>query len=203
MYPPAMPRNRLSELECFVLGLIWRHGPCTAYEVRRMLAESPSTQWSGSAGAIYPLVTRLERRGLLNGSPQRSGKRASRAYSVNAEGVKALRAWIGPPIPPEAVTVTHDPLRSRVRFLGALPPGQRARWARAALEALNTVQARVEAWDLAHPARPADPFPALITAHARLDLAFRRQWLADVAGARGATPKKAPGRGRALKKQRG
>ncbi len=180
MYPPAMPRNRLSELECFVLGLIWRHGPCTAYEVRRMLAESPSTQWSGSAGSIYPLVTRLERRGLLNGSPQRSGKRASRAYSVNAEGVRALRSWIGPPIPPEAVTVTHDPLRSRVRFLGVLTPRQRARWARAALEALNTVQARVEAWDREYAHGGNDPVAALMTRHAELDLAFRRAWLSIV-----------------------
>jgi hypothetical protein len=48
--------RRLSELEAAVLGLVWSDGPCTAYAVRRTVQNSLSTQWSGSAGAVYPVV---------------------------------------------------------------------------------------------------------------------------------------------------
>ncbi len=55
--------QRLSELEAVVLGLVWSDGPCTAYAVRRTVQASLSAQWSGSAGAVYPAVARLEQRG--------------------------------------------------------------------------------------------------------------------------------------------
>lgn len=173
-----MPRRPLSELECFVLGLIWKHGPCTAYALRQKLQSSPSTQWSGSAGAIYPLVRRLEAAGLLKSRSSGRGRRASLEYLATPKGEAALREWIGPPLPPEALTVAHDPLRSRLRFIMALPPQQRRAWIDAAIRSLDEVSRRVRQWDQAH-ANDPDPFVAIMTRSGLLDVRARRTWLRE------------------------
>jgi DNA-binding PadR family transcriptional regulator len=171
-----MPSRRRSELECFTLGLIWRHGPCSAYEVRRLMQDSPSTQWSASAGAIYPLIRRLERDGLVAGRDRPHGKRSRRVYQTTATGESALQSWIGPPLAAEAVTVAYDPLRSRARFLGVLPARKRQLWVEAALTALDRVAARVKAWDERY-GGPRDAVGAAITRSGELDVRTRRAWL--------------------------
>ena len=70
--------RELSELEYVVLGVVRQEAPCTPYVIRQVFAHSPSSYWSGSAGAIYPLVRRLERRGLLESTERRRGSRTSR-----------------------------------------------------------------------------------------------------------------------------
>jgi DNA-binding PadR family transcriptional regulator len=57
--------HNLSEMEGCVLALIWSGGPLMPYAIRQVFRKSPSPQWSGSAGSIYPLVDRLERRALI------------------------------------------------------------------------------------------------------------------------------------------
>lgn len=178
-----MRERRLSELECFVLGLVWRHGPVSAYGVRRHLTASPSTQWSGSAGAIYPLVRRLERRGLLKSSAVRRGRRRGREYVITERGLRALRAWIGPPLGAEAVTVAYDPLRSRARFLGALSAAERRAWVAAALEGLEEVARRVRAWEEAYGA--GDEWARLVTRNGELDVRTRAAWVREVGRAAG------------------
>lgn len=176
-----MPRTARSELECFILGLVWQLGPSSPYDVRRHMRASPSTQWSASAGAIYPLFQRLERQGLLASESSARGKRERRLYAITATGLRELRAWIGPPLRAEAVTVTHDPLRSRVRFLGALTPAQRSRWLRAATDALDEIERRIRAWDEA--CATLDPYAAHMTVCGLADLAARRDWLGKLADA--------------------
>jgi DNA-binding PadR family transcriptional regulator len=172
----APMRRRHSELECFTLGLVWRHGPCSAYDVRMLMQDSPSTQWSASAGAIYPLIRRLEREGLVTGRQERRGGRSRRLYSATRAGARALRAWIGPPLAEEAVTVAYDPLRSRARFLGVLGPPERARWVASALVALDEVARRVRAWDQKY-GGALDGVGAAITRSGELDVRSRRAWL--------------------------
>ena len=92
-----------------------------------------------------------------------------------------LKAWIGPPLSPEAITVAYDPLRSRARFLEALTPAQRQRWFKAAEAALLQVAAQVRVW---HASYAGKAFAAILTRHGELDVAARRQWLADVRGSR-------------------
>jgi DNA-binding PadR family transcriptional regulator len=115
----------LSELEGAVLGLVWSCAPCTPYEIRREFQISPSPFWSGSAGAIYPLMGRLEKRGLLCAEPRVTGRRRGRQYVLTPAGLQALRAWIGPPLPAWVLGVPMDALRTRVEFLGALSRGRR------------------------------------------------------------------------------
>lgn len=118
----TVQERRLSELEAMVLGLVATEGPCTAYAVRRIVGASLSAQWSGSAGAVYPAVARLVERGLIRSRDQATGKRRSQALIVTARGLRALAAWLAPPIDATAVGIPPDPLRLRLRFLEVLPP---------------------------------------------------------------------------------
>jgi DNA-binding PadR family transcriptional regulator len=115
----------LTELEGTVLGVVWSCQPCTPYQVRREFTDSPSPQWSGSAGAIYPLMARLEASGLVRSHEHATGSRNSRLYQVTAKGRKALARWIGPPVPGVVAGVPPDPLRTRVAFMTVLAPDRR------------------------------------------------------------------------------
>jgi len=175
-------RRENSELECFALGLVWQLGPCSPYEVRRHMQDSPSTQWSASAGAIYPLMKRLERLGLLCASAARTGNRRRQEYRITAKGVAALRAWIGPPLAKEAVTVAYDPLRSRARFLAALTAEKQREWIEAARAALDEVEQRVRAWQEQHGQR-IGPLSRAMTRSGELDVESRRRWVGEVGDA--------------------
>lgn len=131
--PPARP---LTELEHTVLGVVWSRQPCTPYQVRREFTESPSPYWSGSAGAIYPVMARLEAGRLLRSQAHATGSRKSRLYRVTPAGRAVLVRWIGPPIPADVVGVPPDPLRTRIAFSTVLPAARRRRF-------LEEVEARL------------------------------------------------------------
>lgn len=129
-------KRALSELEGCVLGHLWKHGPATAYAVRKELLDSPSWHWSGSAGAIYPLLERLEKRKLVASREGARGDRAHWAYGLTAAGRRALLAWLAPDLAHDIISVAPDPLRTRMYFLGALPARQRTAFLAAAREKL-------------------------------------------------------------------
>jgi DNA-binding PadR family transcriptional regulator len=112
----------LSELEAVTLGLIWQDGPCTPYALRQVFLRTPSPQWSGSAGSIYPAVQRLEGRGLIRSEARAHGRRKSRLYRISPKGIAALKKWLHTSQEEWVVGVPPDPMRTRFRFLGLLPP---------------------------------------------------------------------------------
>lgn len=117
----------LTELEGAVLGAVQLEGPCTAYAVRKVFQRSPSTFWSGSAGAIYPLLERLELQGLLASTVVPRGAARRKTYTLTRAGRTALRRWIGPPLPDRLAALQADPIRTRIGFLASLSPaGRRA-----------------------------------------------------------------------------
>jgi len=132
----AMENLAHTELEGCVLGIVHARGRCTAYAVRKELGTSPSAYWSGSAGAVYPLLERLAQRGLLDTHETPWGSRTRRAFSLSPRGLAALRAWIGPPLPSWTGSATFDPIRTRLLFLDALP---RSRWPQFVREAQQEV----------------------------------------------------------------
>ena len=115
----------LTDLEQAALGVVWRDGPCTPYQVRKQFLESPTPSWSGSAGTIYPLVRRLERLGLLASRDAERDRRGTRLYRVTAAGRRALKRWLAPPLPAAAIGPGVDPVRTRLLFLGLLSPSER------------------------------------------------------------------------------
>jgi DNA-binding PadR family transcriptional regulator len=116
----------LSELEGCVVGHLWKYGPCTAYAVRKELLASPSSHWSGSAGAIYPLLERLEKRGFVASRKTARGDRQHWLYELTKAGRESFLAWLAPPLEPDLISIAPDPLRTRIYFLGALSAPRRA-----------------------------------------------------------------------------
>ena len=85
-----------------------------------MLIDSPSSHWSGSAGAVYPVLERLEARGLVRSRRADTGDREGWSCALTPAGRAALQAWLGPPFGPDVLALEADPLRTRAHFLGAL-----------------------------------------------------------------------------------
>ncbi len=178
----ATTRQSLSELEAFVLGLIWQFGPISPYDIRRHMQRSPSTQWSASTGAIYPLVAKLETLRLIAAGAANKDPRGKRIYKVTPAGKAALKSWIGPPLSADAITVTYDPLRTRVRFLSVLTCAKQKAWFAAARAGLDEVERRVLEWEELY-SRPtqAQSFAGMLTRNGQLELAARRKWIEEVA----------------------
>ena len=114
----------LSELEGGVLGIVHTSPDSTAHVIREMFRHSRSSHWSGSAGAIYPLMKKLEGRGLLAVKEAPRGRQVRRTYTITADGLRELRRWIGPPVDDWMASVTFDPIRTRMPFLQALSPAK-------------------------------------------------------------------------------
>jgi DNA-binding PadR family transcriptional regulator len=121
----ATTRDASTELENCVLAILARMGPCTSYAVRRFLAVSRSSYWSASAGAIYPLLERLDQAGLATCHEDPFGTRQRRRYALTRRGRRQLQTWLSAPVPMEAVATTHDPIRTRVFFLESVPVAER------------------------------------------------------------------------------
>ncbi|NNF60585.1 MAG: PadR family transcriptional regulator [Gammaproteobacteria bacterium] len=129
--------RKLSELEGVALGIILKSQPCTAYSLRMELKASPSSHWRASAGAIYPLLARLEEEGFIESTADSTDGRGRRPLSITRNGKKVLKAWIKEIEKPELLASIFDPLRSRVFLLGALAPRERIALAESVLESLG------------------------------------------------------------------
>lgn len=117
--------RKLSELEGVCLGLVRKFQPCTAYQVRRALKDSPSTHWQASAGSVYPLLKRFEEAGLVTATSDKTDGRGRKLISATDDGKQALKQWITSGTRPEMVSAIMDPARSRMFFLDVLPSKQR------------------------------------------------------------------------------
>lgn len=169
----------LTDLELVVLGIIWKRGPCTSYAVCKEFVTSPSSYWSGSAGAIYPLVGRLVQRRLVRGAWGRTGRRRHRTYSLTETGEAALRAWLMPPIAPNAAMITYDPLRTRMYFLAMLRPADQRKFLDDAEARLIGERARVDA-ECRRYRDAGDAFSHLAMRGAAHVIRARLSWIRDV-----------------------
>lgn len=164
----------LSELEGCVLGYLWKYGASTAYAVRKELLDSPSSHWSGSAGAIYPLLERLERRGVVASSKGARGDRAHWTYELTDAGRDAFMAWLAPPLAYDIISIAPDPLRTRMYFLGALSGARRTAFLAQAREKLTAYIKELEA------IHADDDFDRLANKGAIRATKARIAWLDDV-----------------------
>ena len=84
----------ITDMEGAALAVLARRGALTSYGVARAFAGSPSEFWSGSAGAVYPMLRRLKARGLVSAARGADGDRSRTRYSVTAKGRAAFEAWL-------------------------------------------------------------------------------------------------------------
>jgi DNA-binding PadR family transcriptional regulator len=167
-----------TELESCVLGIVWAWGPCTAYVIRKVFLDSLSPYWSGSAGAIYPLVARLEARGLITARVEPRGGRSRKELTITPGGRAALRSWLLP-LPEWTGFVPVDPVRTRMFFLGALPPEEQEAFL---AEAEAKARAGVESLRAEHEThlRKEEVWEARATRGALRIQEARIEWLAEV-----------------------
>lgn len=113
----------LTELEGAVLSEIHHRHNHTAFKVRRAFQTSPSIEWSGSAGSVYPAIRRLIDSGLIASTPITTGRKGN-ALAVTPEGVRTLEHWICDPL--RASSVGLDPFRLRAGLWATLDPAARS-----------------------------------------------------------------------------
>lgn len=119
----------LTDFEGAVLAQIGHSGPITGYAVAKRFAASSSEFWSGSAGAVYPLIKRLAARQLLSTSDARDGQRARTDYVLTTQGRQALKRWLldaG-----KACDLGFDPLRTRLVHMDQCTASERRRFVQA------------------------------------------------------------------------
>ena len=181
----------MTELESCVLGVVWLRGPCTAYVVRQEFLISESSHWTGSAGAIYPLLQRLEKEKLIRSRAHTWGTGKKKEFEITDRGLEALRAWIGPPLPQWTAAPTFDPIRTRLSFLGAIPAAKRSRFVEAAranlAKEIDLIREKLDAFD-----RDKEPFEYLVIVATLHELEGRGKWLAEVARVLKRNPKPLP-----------
>lgn len=127
-------RGSLTELEGAILSAVRRGNGITAYRLRQAFLASPSMEWSGSAGAVYPAMRRLKAAGFLDAKPS-DDRRGTVHYRLTAAGGRALLGWASDVT--RAVSAGMDPFRSRAPEWLVLTARQRAPLLREIKKALN------------------------------------------------------------------
>lgn len=127
-------RNRLTELEGVILAAVRRAGSITPYKLRQAFQDSPSMEWSGSAGAVYPAMRRLKAAGLMSAKAGDDG-RGTEHYSLTKAGERTLLDWTSDAA--RAASAGTDPFRSRAPEWLMLPAASRARILRTLADAVR------------------------------------------------------------------
>ena len=142
MASPQVLAN-LTHFEACVLGLLARDGPQTGYQLREVLAASATPKWRASTGALYPLLRRMKKNGLVDQDDREKSKRSAGPYRLTLLGKRAMIAWLKSGAD-DALTAVPDPVRTRMYFLSILPVQQQSRVVMDALEGVSTAIEEVE-----------------------------------------------------------
>lgn len=88
------PPRRLSRLEHVVLGVLSSR-PRHAYALKQRLGPGLAPRHQINDGVLYPLLARLERRGLVTSATEPGERgRARRVYAVTDAGRETFMAWL-------------------------------------------------------------------------------------------------------------
>lgn len=87
---------KLSPTSYLVLGMVASNGPCTPYELKRLVAQTVGNFWTFPHSQLYAEPVRLATAGLLSEERERGG-RNRRHYEITEAGRAALRTWLAEP----------------------------------------------------------------------------------------------------------
>jgi len=132
----------LTDDEATFLSLLVRVEPATAYQVSKIYADSPVSNFGTRKGKIYPLIHRLKERGLIRSAPVRGDGRGSEELSSTDRGREAVRQWVLEIR--ERHLLLEDPLRTKVQSFGLLDRVEQLAWIGTAKGALRAKLAEVE-----------------------------------------------------------
>lgn len=91
------PEVKKGSAELLVLALV-EERPRHGYEISKLIASRSKGVLTFHAASLYPLLVRMERRGLITGRwVEKAGQRRRRYYRISAEGKEVLssqrRSW--------------------------------------------------------------------------------------------------------------
>lgn len=132
----VLPRTvpRLTDDEGTFLALLIRVQPATAYQLSKVYAESPVSNFGVSKGKIYPLIKRLQQKRLLRAKGVEDA-RGTEKLAVTPLGREAVRCWVLD-IRPNHLLL-EDPLRTKVQSFELLSDEEQLEWVAAAETALQ------------------------------------------------------------------
>jgi DNA-binding PadR family transcriptional regulator len=175
--PLAAAAYRLTDDEGTFLALLVRVQPATAYQLSKIYADSPVSNIGTSKGKIYPLVERLETRGLLKKRPVKGDARGSEWLECTARGEAAVRAWVLD-IRPNHILL-EDPLRTKLQSFDLLSRDEQLEWI---VEAKSDLQNKLDELE-AYAAEVTVPFKELVHDNAVSSVRCRMDWLDRVLAA--------------------
>lgn len=109
-----------SDLGLAILGLL-SFRPASGYGLRKVFLTTALKAFSGSPGAIYPALRRLERDGLIEGQVERMNTlRPRMIFTLSRKGRTALVASLTRPVTREDVIRRLDGLMLRFSFMSGL-----------------------------------------------------------------------------------
>ena len=82
------------KIDLVILGLL-AHEDLTGYDIKKNIDRSISFFWKGSFGSIYPALSDMEKRGLVERKKSdKSSGREKIAYHLTSKGKEALKDWL-------------------------------------------------------------------------------------------------------------
>ena len=87
---------RLTSTSYALLGAIAQAGPCSPYELKRVMARGIGALWEVPHSQIYDEAARLARGGLLVETQEGTGRRRL-SYTITEDGRRELLRWLRMP----------------------------------------------------------------------------------------------------------
>ena len=138
-------RRPLTTLAYALLGLI-HQAPLSGYALMMTFQTTPMRQYSGSPGAVYPALRKLEQAQLIRGKVEhRSSLRPRRVYHVTANGGAMLRRWLAPAVTVDDVARREPELMLRFALMeGLLARPEVSRFLRTMAQAIDDYVVSIE-----------------------------------------------------------
>ncbi|MBS1718052.1 MAG: PadR family transcriptional regulator [Armatimonadetes bacterium] len=115
-----MGTGKLTELEFVILAMA-ANGIKSGYAMRKEL-DSMRGRFSPVSGSVYRVLRRLSERGLVEEIGKSGAPRRERTeYKATTAGLEVVQDWLASSPPMSEVEVINDPLRTRYRYLRAVP----------------------------------------------------------------------------------
>jgi DNA-binding PadR family transcriptional regulator len=112
----AMTKSATTTLGYALLGLLHQQSR-SGYDLRKIFETTPMAHFSGSPGAIYPALRKLEKQSLIKGKVDR-GKplRPRQVFQPTTAGTDVFRTWLASGIQREDVIWRAEALMLRFAF---------------------------------------------------------------------------------------
>ena len=189
----ARSASQLTDDEATFVALLQRVQPATAYQLSKIYAESPVSNFGTSKGKIYPMIRRLKTRGLISSRAVVGDARNSEVLRCTALGRTAVRNWMqrirADQLLPE------DPLRTMIQSFDLLSKNEQRAWIERARSGLAEKLRELEQYG----ASVYVPYKEYVHDNAVTALRSRLDWLdrleAGIAGAKASSEQRSQAAG--------